>query len=506
MVSLAITTYNRSGLNIESFINIINNDFIDEIVIVDDCSTPFLYDNFFRIIRQLNHAKIRVRRNNINLGPFRNKIKAVSLCKQPWVIILDSDNIIDNDYIETLKKVDLNEDTLYCPEFLRDVKSGEPLWKYSEFAGIEIDRNNVGNYIEDVNFETSLNTCNNFFNRGRWLEALQLREDSMPEPHGADSTYISYLWLLSGGKIQIVPNLGYRHRVHSDSWYLSHIEEGIKFNSMIYQKIRELKPPIGGFVVNKEFKAMIKTSYDFKEQDYNSDPRWTILERLYVKNYQNAPDYHTNILPKKIHQIWLGGQIPDKYKKFIETWQKLNPDWEYKLWTDEDVKNLNIPNRKLFNSLSNYGPKSDILRYYILNEYGGVYADTDFECLRSFYDFNYLEFFTSIAYQSKLELYPGLIGCIPHHPIMEQIVKDIEKISFIPNDPTGVLESISSYFFTREFWKVVKDGDDRIVAFPPDYFYPFPNQRGHQKRDGHNYIKDCSYTLHHWAVSWMENK
>jgi hypothetical protein len=103
-----------------------------------------------------------------------------------------------------------------------------------------------------------------------------------------------------------------------------------------------------------------------------------------------------------------------------------------------------------------------------------------------------------------MEFYPGLIGCVPHHPIMEKLVEEVKQIKFMPDTPQGVLETISSYFFTRVFWKVVNGYTHGIVCLPHDYFYPFPNSKGHQKRDGHVYIKDCSFALHHWSTAWLK--
>ena len=46
-----------------------------------------------------------------------------------------------------------------------------------------------------------------------------------------------------------------------------------------------------------------------------------------------------------------------------------------------EAQNLNMKNKKAFLSAHNYGMKSDILRYEILHTYGGVYIDTDYECV-----------------------------------------------------------------------------------------------------------------------------
>lgn len=249
------------------------------------------------------------------------------------------------------------------------------------------------------------------------------------------------------------------------------------------------------------FRGLIGTSYAFNPDVYDQDWKWSLLAKLYENNYMNGVDKSKAVLPKKIHQIWLGSPIPEKYKIWGETWKKHNPDWEYRLWTDDDVYDLGLPNLEVYNSITNYGAKSDVLRYHILNKFGGIYIDTDFECLKSFDSLRYLEFFTGVGYPTKPELYVGIIGCIPHHPIMEKVVEEVNKIS---KDIVAaeILKATSSIFFTNNFFEVVSQYQPGIVAFPPDYFYPFPNSKGHEHKDGKKFIKPISLALHHWEVSW----
>lgn len=54
------------------------------------------------------------------------------------------------------------------------------------------------------------------------------------------------------------------------------------------------------------------------------------------------------------------------------------------LWTDEHVARLPLFNRAEYDKATNYGAKSDILRYELLYVYGGVYVDCDMQCIGSF--------------------------------------------------------------------------------------------------------------------------
>lgn len=242
------------------------------------------------------------------------------------------------------------------------------------------------------------------------------------------------------------------------------------------------------------FEEMIKKSYGFNPTQFYTSPDWALMQKLFETNYHsNGSKYK---IPKKIHQIWLGREFPDKYKKFAESWQKYHPTWEYRLWTDKDIPNLKITSKFYFDQAVNPAMRSDIMRYEILRQFGGLYVDTDFECLRPFDDLMYLDFFTGIGYDGVLQLYIGLLASIPNHPIMKDCVYITEpyqggKGSIMMN-VTGVNH------FTKCFLKYAKGN---VVAFPMDYFYPYPNNlKG--LGDPYSYVTENTYAIHHWAVSW----
>ena len=257
---------------------------------------------------------------------------------------------------------------------------------------------------------------------------------------------------------------------------------------------------------NKTFETWMKESYDFNQSNYNKDWRWQLLAKLYYKNFIRRQDRNYKTLPKKIHQIWLGSEIPKIYREFGDTWKRLNPEWEYKLWTDADDKDVDIPRRDIYDSLTNYGQKSDFLRYHILNQFGGIYADTDFECLRSLNTLSYAQFFISVGYPSKVELYQGLIGCVPNHPVMSRVVDLVGIQKRMPRGWKAIFDSTGGYFFTRTFFEVVTEYVKDVVVLPPAYFFPFPNEKGFERRNPKKYIKDCSYALHYWELSWLPSQ
>jgi len=248
------------------------------------------------------------------------------------------------------------------------------------------------------------------------------------------------------------------------------------------------------------FEEQVKKSYAYNAQSFQSSRAWQTVRTLYYRNYdRNNTECK---IPKIIHQIWLGSPVPNMYKKFMVSWQKFHPTWEYKLWTDVDVDILSSKAKEIYKTSVNYGMKSDILRYTILQKYGGLYIDTDFECLKPFDDLMGLDFFIGVSYDGELVLYNGLIASIPNHPIINKVLEF--PITYSGSKGSKILDATGAYHFTRCFNSIVKDTDN-IIAFPTDFFYPFPNNIRNVEC-AYDYIKPHSYALHHWGVSWTKKR
>ena len=134
---------------------------------------------------------------------------------------------------------------------------------------------------------------------------------------------------------------------------------------------------------NSDFAKNSKFENDFVG-NILSIKEWHQLVDQFKKYISEKCDYKLkqSLIPKKIHQIWLGKEgVPKKSIKWMNSWKEFNPDWEYKLWNEENIKDLKVSDYDVYSKKINPGYRSDILRYIILNKFGGLYADTDFECL-----------------------------------------------------------------------------------------------------------------------------
>lgn len=147
-----------------------------------------------------------------------------------------------------------------------------------------------------------------------------------------------------------------------------------------------------------------------------------LISSIFLKNTAIADD-KTTLIPKTIHQIWVGNKkLPKLYQAYAKTWLKHNKNWQYKLWTDKDVKNWQgeFYLKDLYDRAYTAQEKADILRLNVIYKYGGLYVDTDLECLKNFDPLHEkYEFYTT----SPLSIFASK----PNNPIFLKIFNRIRQ-------------------------------------------------------------------------------
>ena len=237
------------------------------------------------------------------------------------------------------------------------------------------------------------------------------------------------------------------------------------------------------------------------EQPYNKES-YEFFKSYYIKNSPHKVKVQKEpLIPKKLHWIWLGSPLPEKYSAHIQSWIEKHPDWEYKIWTEADVDDFKLINKDLFDASPNYGEKSDIWRYEILERFGGVYIDIDQECLKPFDVLHHMYHFY-VGLQSLdttcVQIGISLIGAIPHHIILKQCVKHLRN----NQDRREIIARTGPLFFTTICLAIMDKSSLCNIVFPASYFFPCGyNQKGQPRS---LWIKPESYAVHHWAGSWLE--
>ncbi|MCX5922702.1 MAG: glycosyltransferase [Candidatus Dependentiae bacterium] len=233
----------------------------------------------------------------------------------------------------------------------------------------------------------------------------------------------------------------------------------------------------------------------------------THFQALYNKNIStNSAPQATPKIPKIIHQIWLGSPLPEKFKNLAATWQQHHPDWEYKLWTDADIAALGLENQAAYDTAINYAERSDIARYEILYRFGGLYVDTDFECVQPFDVLHYsYDFYTGLElpgmamFLAPIIIPNGLIGSISGHPIVRTCIDGIK------NDKSAeqnIVIKTGPMLFTQAVLDLASTGTTTDIVFPASFFYPIDKETK-DRSTIENIIKPETFALHHWAGSWI---
>lgn len=104
LVSILIPVYNRVNLVGETIESAINQTYINtEIIIVDNYST----DGTWELLKVFaaKDSRIRIFRNEMNIGPVKNWKRCIDEAKGEYAKILFSDDLIDKNFIEETMKV-----------------------------------------------------------------------------------------------------------------------------------------------------------------------------------------------------------------------------------------------------------------------------------------------------------------------------------------------------------------------------------------------------------------
>jgi len=136
---------------------------------------------------------------------------------------------------------------------------------------------------------------------------------------------------------------------------------------------------------------------DFTRRLYNFanlfrffDPQpGVVLQQREVLDIYNARKEAVPVIPKILHQVFHNWSDPESTTIALpEDWERarkscldLNPDWEYRLWTAKSSRDFIEEEFPWF--LPTYDgykfpiQRVDVIRYFALLKFGGVYIDLD---------------------------------------------------------------------------------------------------------------------------------
>lgn len=206
-------------------------------------------------------------------------------------------------------------------------------------------------------------------------------------------------------------------------------------------------------------------------------------------------------IPKIIHQIWIGGPLPEAFQELCESWKfyHMSRGWLYKLWTDEDVAQMQLHNQAFFDETDSPGVRSDLMKWEIIYNFGGFYLDVDYECLQPLDSLRSYDFVTALQPLDTffVQLGAAFYGARPHHPILEHCIATIKDDWHHKGAPTKT----GPVHYTKSFYAMAGKDGNIDIALPASYAYPLGAQEKEYQYE--KWVNEGAYAIHHWAKSWM---
>lgn len=218
------------------------------------------------------------------------------------------------------------------------------------------------------------------------------------------------------------------------------------------------------------------------------------------------------MIPKIIHYVWLGGgEKSETIQRCIASWEKILPDYQFMLWDESSYDLESAPQFvKEAYQAKKWAFASDYIRLWALNQYGGLYLDTDVEVLKPLDDFLVNRFFIGTQtfwvdiskHKKKLctNLSIGVIGSEKGHPFLKDCLKYFDQASIAKKDGSidtavsnyKIADVLSNYGYQNE--DVRQHLDSGIEVYTT---HEFGDRLSPTPREG------C-YTYHWGEMSWFE--
>lgn len=211
------------------------------------------------------------------------------------------------------------------------------------------------------------------------------------------------------------------------------------------------------------------------------------------------------MIPKKIHYCWFGhGEMPELAQRCIASWHKYMPDWEYKLWNEENFDVNSIPYTKEAYAAGKFAFVSDYVRLWALEREGGLYLDVDFEVYKPFDDLLGYTAFAGFEGSKHLPVMMGVCASKPHGQWVKEMLSVYDGLHFIMPDGTPDLttnvQRLTAVMAVNGLKQDGKEQDYKdLHVFPVDYFCP-------RQTTGEYFRTEKTYCDHLGLGSWDETE
>lgn len=210
------------------------------------------------------------------------------------------------------------------------------------------------------------------------------------------------------------------------------------------------------------------------------------------------------MIPKIIHYCWLSGDpIPDDLQKWMATWKRVLPDYEFILWDKNRFDINSVAWVKEAYEAKKYAFAADYIRQYAVYTMGGIYMDMDVEVVRPFDELLNRDYM--IGAEVGLEIEAGVFGAEKGCEIMQWCLDFYNNHHFKNTDGTlnqkGAPQVMKECIMAHKKIMISKEwecNNDQIAYILPfDYLTAKSGDTGVVKKTQN------TRTVHHFAGSWL---
>ena len=192
--------------------------------------------------------------------------------------------------------------------------------------------------------------------------------------------------------------------------------------------------------------------------------------------------------------------MPPTALKCIESWHRYMPDYEYKLWNEDNFDVNSVPYVKEAYDARKFAFVTDYVRLFALFTEGGIYMDTDVEVLKPYDDLLGLSGFTGYEGSKYLPPVTGTMASEAGGEWVKEQLASYDGAHFLLSDgtfdmktnTTRISEIMKAGGFKQDGKKQVYKG---MHIFPVQYFCP-------RQTTGEILLSNETYCDHHFMGSW----
>lgn len=208
------------------------------------------------------------------------------------------------------------------------------------------------------------------------------------------------------------------------------------------------------------------------------------------------------MIPKIIHYCWFGrGEKPELARRCIASWRKFCPDFEIREWNEDNCDYLALPFMAEAYAAKKCAFVSDVMRLLVLEQYGGVYFDTDVEVVRDISPLLNDEGF--IGFENDQFVNSGqVMAAVPHQRVVQAMIEAYKQLHFTNAD--GSLNAVGCPRLNTdvlERFGLVRNGQEQLAAgihvYPADRFNPLDSATGRLKKT------ENTWSIHWYSMSWL---